>query len=667
MANLHDSGQLPNLKAHISDRGCFRIALTVFPSTTGPAHIPFVAGVHPGTANIPGYRWLCRHTHDNKRRSIYRHRSLNSPRGLVVGRDMNRKCTSLFEHFDNPSSVLELIDYCRNQTLYKIRVRRLFRVVQAHRNDNWDEVDNLVESSVIKRIKADSKCIIASFFGIDEYSHLYDPFDNRTVNAYKRIDRAIGKIADCLKKEGVYDETILAVVSDHGLSATKVHIPVADIAKENGFDPFLYPEIYRRKRDSAVLESGNAMAQLYFKRGDNWGEHWRYNEMRSDKRIDSLMKSLTNTEGISLIMTRDGTDENPGGMFVGKNGTLRAIKSNEKYDITIEGENPLPDHPIGQFTSKELFNLTYEHTYPDAVNQLFMICRSARSGDLFLSADPGYDLRLQYEHPEHKSSHGSLHREHMKVPIAVSVPFTNEKLYNYDIVPTILALCNKHTDDLLDGKQLDVPQEHLPSNKIDFSNTSETVEEKKDSKGALQSILTTIGIILTGLIIVGLFKDDIFKFGEQLLTRYGQDSMDIVLFLLTALSSTPLALPIWGYALVGIALGYSIFRLAIVMAFGSALGSYVTFALGRYYGRHRWVKKKFPDIEKHPWTAGKSRKMVTLILFFGTASPIPCDVLYVACGAKRFPPILFLVTMVGARFVRYIYLGYLFKYFGHLF
>ena len=64
MRELLFSGRLPNIKKHLVDRGCFRTALTVFPSTTGPAHIPFVCGLHPGTANVPGYRWLCRKTHD---------------------------------------------------------------------------------------------------------------------------------------------------------------------------------------------------------------------------------------------------------------------------------------------------------------------------------------------------------------------------------------------------------------------------------------------------------------------------------------------------------------------------------------------------------------------------------------------------------------------------
>ena len=164
MHRLLGEGRLPNLQKHIVDRGCYRAALTVFPSTTGPAHIPFVCGIHPGTANIPGYRWLDRALHDRKRRSIFRHRSLNSPRGLMVGKDMDPdRSLSLFEYYERPSSILELIDYCPNQKLYKVIARRLYRIVQAHKSDDWTRVDGMVERLIKKRIREESHCIIGSF------------------------------------------------------------------------------------------------------------------------------------------------------------------------------------------------------------------------------------------------------------------------------------------------------------------------------------------------------------------------------------------------------------------------------------------------------------------------------------------------------------------------
>jgi len=655
---LLEQGRLPNLKKHLVDRGCYRTALTVYPSTTGPAHIPFVCGLHPGTANIPGYRWLDRFEHDRRRRSIYRHRSLNSPRGLVVGRDMHPdKSISLYEYFDNPSSVLELIDYCPNKHLYKIVVRRLFRIVQAHQLDDWSRVDKLVEDVVIKRIRAASHCIIGSFFGIDENSHLHDPFDERTIASYLNIDRAVGRIADVLVSEGIYDETILAVVSDHGLSSTSVHIPLVDITRQHGFNPYRYPKLYRRSCDSAVCESGNAMAQVYFRRNGKWGPHWTWDELQQDSRCKALIDDLVQREGVTFVAARDGSD---GVVFAGRNGILRARRHIDQYGVSVEGLDPLGGHLLGHFTRDELFHQTYNFTYPDAVNQLFMLFSSARSGDIAVNAEPRYDLRLQYEDPEHHASHGSLHKQHMHVPLMISVPIIDEHLSNCDLVPTILSLTGKKPLRSTDGRVLSTEAEHpLP-----VADSALAATAKKSS---LFPILLTVGIILLGIILSSIFKEDVLRIGERLLTTYGQGWVDGILFLLTAVSSTPLVFPIWPYAMIGVALGYGILHLALVMALGSATGSLVEFYMGRYFGESAWFKKRFPNIHKHPWTHGRSKWYVTAMLFLGTASPIPCNVFYIACGVKRYSGLLFWVTMVAARLVRYTYLGLGFKYAPELF
>jgi membrane protein YqaA with SNARE-associated domain len=191
--------------------------------------------------------------------------------------------------------------------------------------------------------------------------------------------------------------------------------------------------------------------------------------------------------------------------------------------------------------------------------------------------------------------------------------------------------------------------------------------ESSHDSGRLTPIIITGVIILTGMIIAGIYKDSITAFGRELLTRYGRDWVDVVLLLITFVSCTPLMLPVWCYALIGAAMGFNIVRLSAVMAVGSAFGSLTTFYLGRFFANRTWVTKRFPNILNHPWTEGKSRLYVSWILFLGTASPIPCDVLYAACGVKRFPAFPFLLLMIAGRFVRYMYLAYGFHYFSQIF
>ena len=52
-------GELPNLAAMVGPHGVGR-AITVFPSTTSVAYLPFLTGCTPGSCNIPSIRWMDR-------------------------------------------------------------------------------------------------------------------------------------------------------------------------------------------------------------------------------------------------------------------------------------------------------------------------------------------------------------------------------------------------------------------------------------------------------------------------------------------------------------------------------------------------------------------------------------------------------------------------------
>ena len=52
--------------------------------------------------------------------------------------------------------------------------------------------------------------------------------------------------------------------------------------------------------------------------------------------------------------------------------------------------------------------------------QIATLVGSSRSGDLILSAAPGWDFRARYEPIPHLSAHGALHRDHMLVPLLMN-------------------------------------------------------------------------------------------------------------------------------------------------------------------------------------------------------------------------------------------------------
>ena len=165
-------------------------------------------------------------------------------------------------------------------------------------------------------------------------------------------------------------------------------------------------------------------------------------------------------------------------------------------------------------------------------------------------------------------------------------------------------------------------------------------------------------VVITSIVLPLIFREEIVSIGKTLLITYGQDRIDFILYILTTVSSTPVALPVWIYAILGSMLGFEPIRLIIVMGLGSTTGSTITYFIARYFGKSKFVQRNFPNVEKHPWTEGRSKWLIGFILFAGAASPIPFDIMYAACGLKRYPILLFAPIVLVAFIIKFTYLFY---------
>ena len=88
LRELAAAGRLPNIARHFIERGTAADAVTVFPSTTGPAHLPYLTGRFPGPCNVPGIRWFDRATYARDIVSASRFRSYMGLGSLFIGRDI---------------------------------------------------------------------------------------------------------------------------------------------------------------------------------------------------------------------------------------------------------------------------------------------------------------------------------------------------------------------------------------------------------------------------------------------------------------------------------------------------------------------------------------------------------------------------------------------------
>ncbi len=145
--------------------------------------------------------------------------------------------------------------------------------------------------------------------------------------------------------------------------------------------------------------------------------------------IDRVQSWLLEQPSIDLLARREGDEL----LVLSRRGRARLAEQSGGLRYRVEGSDPFgyPELPE-QLSHEEALAATFETDYPDGLLQMAQIFRSPRTGDLVVSATPGFDLREHGESPEHLSSHGSLHRTHMHVPLAVSRPLEAGPLRTVD-------------------------------------------------------------------------------------------------------------------------------------------------------------------------------------------------------------------------------------------
>lgn len=450
-SELLEKGDLPNISKYVVEKGSFRIASSVFPSTTGPAYTPYILGKYPGRCNFPGIRWLDRYIYPDKRKlfSFRRFRSYIGIETYFMNSDVSADNKSLFELFPRSGNILNELSRGVSIRYDKTRFSKLYYKVKGHFTDKSDEVDMVARRLLLRELDEIHDFIFVVFLGIDTYSHINHPFHRKVLDSYTRIDETVGLAAKKLESEGRLDETLIVIGSDHGLTQTHSHFDSLEFMNHRGYKTFYYPNVFRHftDADAASLISGNAMANIYVKSPEGWGRKSTFEELYT------LAESFLERPEVDIVA---GLDERGRARMKSVRGEATAwidsegLINYEKVSGDPFGYNGMP----GRMSADEALDLSFGTRYPDALLQIVQLLEAPRAGDLVLSANPGYDLRAKHESPEHRSSHGALFREHMLVPVAMSAVLKKECLRTVDLYPTILSLMGKPLPDCIDGVDL---------------------------------------------------------------------------------------------------------------------------------------------------------------------------------------------------------------------
>ena len=448
-SELLNKGELPNISKYLVEKGSYGEAVSVFPSTTGPAYTPYIFGKYPGRCNLPGIRWFDRHSYQNKLFSFNRFRSYIGLETYFMNTDVSTEYKSVFELFPRSINIFNELSRGVRFKNDKTMFSKLYYKVKSHFSDKSDEVDLVAERILLKSLKQLPDYIYTVFLGIDTYSHINHPFHKKVIDSYRRIDNTLGLLANSLEREGRLDETLIIVSSDHGLTPTHSHFDSLEFMDDQGYKTFYYPNVFRHftDADAACLISGNAMANIYVKNGSGWENKCSFEELKPlvDKFIERPEVDIVaglDQQGRARVKSGKGE----AAAWLDKDGFINY----EKIAGDPFNYNDMPKKmTIGQALEK-----SFNTEYPDALLQIIQLMECPRTGDLVLSADKGFDLRAKHEKPEHRSSHGALFRDHMIVPFAINTKISNEFVRTVDFFPTILNCLGQSVPENVDGVSL---------------------------------------------------------------------------------------------------------------------------------------------------------------------------------------------------------------------
>jgi hypothetical protein len=443
---LLKQNRLPCINKYFS--GKMRKCIASFPTVSGPAHLPFMTGMFPGSLNIPGIYWFDRMAYGEGGINFRKFRSYLGPFKIQkMNRDIVSHAPNILNIFRNGAGIFVWFTrgggHLRNMTRWKKAVS----FAKGFFTKNWLQCDLDAEKASFDALNKNTDFIFSIFPATDELGHRLGPFHSDAEKSYENLDRVIGRIFS--HASVTPDNTLLLVASDHGMSNTHTHIDLEGFVSGRCRKTMSYKRFVTSyfNIDSVVMASGNGMANLYFE-GNSWkGDRPDFTDKNSP--YFNIAGEIFSIPGIDMIAYR--TPDH--GIFIRSHkgsaeiSCQKGIISYHVIDSDPFGYEKLPE----SMTFEEELALTFDTDYPDAPVGIVSLFSAPRSGDLIVMAKPGWDLRNWWEYQEAHGSHGTLHREHSVVPLFTNADISDNPMRTVDVFPTILDLLGREIPAGIDG------------------------------------------------------------------------------------------------------------------------------------------------------------------------------------------------------------------------
>ncbi len=491
-------GALPNIRKHLVERGVsVEHAVTCIPSITYAVSTSLITGRFPGRHGVVSNKWYEPST----------------------GRFQNYCSINTYQLVD--------ADYAETPTLYDVLGDRCTVSIQTairrgvfHTIDNWAtsginwffENKTGVDCLVAQRLEliADRSrqwgrwpdLIWAYFPATDERGHEFGPGSPERLETLVNVDRQIGHMCKALKDVGLYDDTYLVLVSDHGMTSVKPH-SVFDISRHltvatgarvwsNGSVPPGGPPDLRRDYDYAVATTASRWCAVYPL--PNAMTKPDMGAAFLPAALAEIEADLENNQAAHLPHDRlppwlSAAIEHPAVELCAVSFVPNRIHTFTKagYALIVRSADPAERHVVRQRRGSAIFEhaeasvgtngsdsrrwleMTIDDRYPDFIPQIAAYFEHERSGNIVFFAADGWDFSMDDPH----GGHGSILPGDMMVPMVFAGPGISKDISvpvarNTDVMPTLVHLLGAPMQ-LEDGTHVDTDGVNLlPSVKPAF-------------------------------------------------------------------------------------------------------------------------------------------------------------------------------------------------------
>ncbi|MHA1730697.1 MAG: alkaline phosphatase family protein [Promethearchaeota archaeon] len=496
-----DEGKLPNI-ASLCNGIVSRNCLTTFPSITLPTQPNIMTGSYSGYypkegSGIPTYHWVAREdppAGDGAPPPFIRNYG-GGTQAFKMNDDLGPNAKTLFEQAGdgNKLSVMQFVHRGARVFPNSMATVVLGYIWYMFVRRDPSKIDHRLVPVVEKAFRKPTKffetnevprATVCYIPGTDYLMHEYGFDHARYVKECLRCDEYVGGLLKTLKDTGHYDDTAIAIVTDHGNYKARRAVDLEPFFERRGLVPYT-PKDGRGDFDATFGSIG-----FFNFRGDTWHHHPTSEQLRHFKpsglgasEIDAY-ETLWEVPGVQLMYYPDDSNTPDRGVIhlekrVEVDGSVKVLKGT----VEFEGHGR-EQRTAYKFESDDLFGYSASedaravldgrgHTvgdwlaatagldFPLVVDQLPRYFKNPRACDVMVSTRA--DVCFNYEHGkttnEHVYSHDVGLPVSMSVPLIiggspevprVDLPFCKTT----DIVPTLLALLGETPHPSVVGRSL---------------------------------------------------------------------------------------------------------------------------------------------------------------------------------------------------------------------